>query len=269
MTGRSKVWDAEKGQELLALAHPGRVWCVAFSPDGRRIASGGPDIRVTVWSEEKGQEVLVLKGHTNMVTSVAFRQTANAFSPGTAGRTCWHGRLPMVSRLSLSMHHRSPLPGPARSPDGFRHAMPQGNTIAVTDRAPASEGQRLAVPDGAAERKRYHTEQADRAVQQKQWFAAGFHLGRVLRDDPENAAVQTRLAQMRFNSAYGEKRFADAVRLWIEALEETLNSATTPCCRPATTPPAPRPWPQPARARMSLRSMTRRKRHFAAKPSTG
>ncbi len=27
----------------------------------------------------------------------------------------------------------APAPGPARSPDGFRRAMPQGKTVAVTD----------------------------------------------------------------------------------------------------------------------------------------
>ena len=46
----------------------------------------------------------------------------------------------------------------------------------------------------AAERKAYHTAQAALAKQEKQWFAA-FHLRRVLRDDPRNAAVQTRLTR--------------------------------------------------------------------------
>ena len=37
-----KVWDAQSGQETLTLkGHTGIVWSVSFSPDGKRIVSGG------------------------------------------------------------------------------------------------------------------------------------------------------------------------------------------------------------------------------------
>jgi WD40 repeat protein len=39
-----KVWDAQTGQDLLALqGHTGWVYSVAVSADGRRIVSGGGD----------------------------------------------------------------------------------------------------------------------------------------------------------------------------------------------------------------------------------
>jgi hypothetical protein len=105
--------------------------------------------------------------------------------------------------------------------------MPQGNTIAVTDKRPPAKDNAWPLPDGA-ERRRYYTEQADLALREKQWFAAGFHLGRVLRDDPENATVQTRLGQIRFNTAYDEKKFASAARLWTEELERHPKLADDP-----------------------------------------
>ena len=70
-----KVWDATSGQELLTLrGHTGIFTSVAFSRDGKRLASAGGffDATVKVWDATSGQELLTLKGHTGEVTSVAF-----------------------------------------------------------------------------------------------------------------------------------------------------------------------------------------------------
>jgi hypothetical protein len=83
-----------------------------------------------------------------------------------------------------------PRPGPAFSPDGHLVAEADGLVVAVTDvfkPAPKSNP----FPD-AAERKRYHSEQATLAEKQKQYFALAFHLGRLLLDVPGNADLKKR-----------------------------------------------------------------------------
>jgi WD40 repeat protein/serine/threonine protein kinase len=75
------VWDTQTGQKLFThKGHGGNGGNVAFSPDGKRLASGSNKgereksfaADVTVWDAQTGQEVLSLKGHTRDVNSVAF-----------------------------------------------------------------------------------------------------------------------------------------------------------------------------------------------------
>src|SRR5262249_3818014 len=71
--GEVKVWDADNGQESLALkAHTDVVWSVSWSPDGKRLASASDDQTVRLWETERGQETLSLNGPMEKVRSVCW-----------------------------------------------------------------------------------------------------------------------------------------------------------------------------------------------------
>ena len=52
--------------------HQALINAVAFSPDGRRLASAGKDTTVRLWDAETGIELACRRGHTSEVLSVAF-----------------------------------------------------------------------------------------------------------------------------------------------------------------------------------------------------
>jgi WD40 repeat protein len=67
-----KLWDARSGRLERTLAgHKDLVWCAAFSPDSRHLASGGSGVKV--WEVETGRELHDFQDHGElMVASVAF-----------------------------------------------------------------------------------------------------------------------------------------------------------------------------------------------------
>ena len=58
---------------------------MAFSPDGKRLASASGDQTVKVWDATSGQEMLTLKGHTDAVMSVAFSPDGKRLASASFG----------------------------------------------------------------------------------------------------------------------------------------------------------------------------------------
>ena len=63
------------------------VLAVAFSPDGKVLATGEKDGRVRLWNVITGKELLTLRGHSNWVNSVAWSGDSQTLASGSDDNT--------------------------------------------------------------------------------------------------------------------------------------------------------------------------------------
>jgi WD40 repeat protein/tRNA A-37 threonylcarbamoyl transferase component Bud32 len=119
-----KVWDLTTGQE--SFTGPGSLGIrygmtrgVAFSPDGRRLATGFEGA-VNVWDWRNCQLLHKLPGHTNVGICIAFSPDGRRLVSGS-----WTGDIMIWDaetgeRLHTLSEHRQPVSSLAFSPDGRR-----------------------------------------------------------------------------------------------------------------------------------------------------
>ena len=70
--GSVRLWNAKTGEHLRTFTgHTSRIESVAFSPDGKTLASADHEGSVYLWDVQTGARLHTLEGHTRLVSSVA------------------------------------------------------------------------------------------------------------------------------------------------------------------------------------------------------
>ncbi len=108
--------------------HSDGVWSAAWSPDGRRIASGSWDKTAQVWDASDGSQAFTYRGHSNRVWSVAWSPDGRHIASGSQDHTVQVWDASTGATLFTYRGHSNGVNAVAWSADGGRIASGAGDS---------------------------------------------------------------------------------------------------------------------------------------------
>jgi WD40 repeat protein len=118
-TGQIKLWDVGAARELGEfIGHTNKVFCAAFSPDSKTLATGSADETIRLWNATNREQRAVLTGHKDAIWSVAFSPDGTMLASAGTDRTLRLWSVATGRESAVLRGHEDEVRCVAFSPDG-------------------------------------------------------------------------------------------------------------------------------------------------------
>jgi WD40 repeat protein/tetratricopeptide (TPR) repeat protein/tRNA A-37 threonylcarbamoyl transferase component Bud32 len=193
----ARLWEVSRGHRVATLRHEGKVWAVAFSPDGRLALTGSWDNTARLWETATGRPVGQPFRHGDAVLAVAFSPDGRLALTGSDDQTArlWEISPPAPEeprRLSSWVHVHTRK---AFNDQGVLQDLREEEWLRACRDLDSNGGDWEKPPDP----QRWHLTHAADAEAAENWFAATFHLRRLLDKAPEDVDLLHRLGTAHAN----------------------------------------------------------------------
>jgi serine/threonine protein kinase len=112
-------WDGDEGgTEKVLQAHESDARCVAFSPNGTLLATGGQDGLIKTWDVPDGKERKVFKGHKGEVYAIGFAPTGKLLASIGEDRSLRLWEMESGKQRGAIYPHEGPVHALAYTPSG-------------------------------------------------------------------------------------------------------------------------------------------------------
>ncbi len=194
----ARVWDATTGEPITPfLQHNGWVIQATFSPDGGRVVTASGDNTARVWDAVTGEPISPFLQHKDLPNS-SNQVNSAIFSPD--------GRLVISAGMdgTARVWNLPPDPRPLEDLQSLadllsgRRIDPTGSLTPAKSKTLEDAWQHLrhAYPlDFKTTREQilaWHEQQADNCEEAKDWFAAAFHLDKLIEANPKDPELKKR-----------------------------------------------------------------------------
>jgi WD40 repeat protein len=114
-----EIWDIVAQRRIHELrGHSQWVYCVAFSPDGRWLATGGWDRTIKLRDAATGEERFTIFAHEGFVLSLAFSPDSRCLASSSEDRSVRLWEIPSSRQIGVFHGHTDFVQAVAFAPDG-------------------------------------------------------------------------------------------------------------------------------------------------------
>jgi WD40 repeat protein len=190
--GAARIWKTATGEQAgPPLTHRGKMLSVAFSRDGHTILTGSEDWTARLWDAATGQPIGPALRHQDQVRATAIRPDGLAAITVSDDRTgrLWPIPAPAEGSAEQIRNWVEALTGMRRTKDGSIHLLEAAEWEKTCLRQGTSE------PVPPEDRLGWHRQQARTHEAAGRWWAARWHLDRLIAADPTAAPLYQRRAK--------------------------------------------------------------------------